>query len=190
VAYVCSGREGVIDCVLSKVLLDDKAQEVQKLQVEGNSGGMVGDGVNDAPALTQAEVGFASGAGTDVAMESPVTLIKGSLKCIITAIEISRAMMRNMHQNLVGACGYNTLGIPVALGVLYPFIGILLPPLVASAAWPSARRRSSPSPTVCASFIGRGRKLFVFSLVRFLTARGRKCSAPRAIGLSGALSAI
>ena len=125
--------------MLSKVLLDDKALEVQKLQVEGNSGGMVGAGVNDAPALAQADVGFSIGAGTDVAMESPVTLIKGSLKCTITAIEISRATMRNVRQNLVGAFGYNALGIPVAMGVLYPFIGILLLPLIAAAAWPSAR---------------------------------------------------
>ncbi len=126
--------------MLSKILLDDKAQEVQKLQVEGNSGGMVGDGVNDAPALARADVGFAIGTRTDVVIDaSDVTLIKGGLKCTITAIEISRATMRNVRQNLVGAFGYNALGIPVAMGVLYPFIDILLSPLIASAAWPSAR---------------------------------------------------
>ncbi len=129
------GREVGIDRVLAEVLPDDKAHEVQKLQLEGKSVGMVGDGVNDAPALAQADVGFAIGTGTDVAIEaSDVTLIKGSLMGVVTAIEISRATMRNVRQNLVGAFGYNTLGIPVAMGVLYPFIGLLLSPLIAAAA--------------------------------------------------------
>jgi len=129
------GREVGIERVLAEVLPDDKAHEVQKLQLEGKSVGMVGDGVNDAPALAQADVGFAIGTGTDVAIEaSDVTLIKGSLMGVVTAIEISRATMRNVRQNLVGAFGYNTLGIPVAMGVLYPFIGLLLSPLIAAAA--------------------------------------------------------
>jgi Cu+-exporting ATPase len=133
-------RQIGVDRVLSKVVLDDKAQEVQKLQVEGNSSGMVGDGVNDPTALAQADVGFAIGTGTDVVIDaSDVTLIKGSPMCIITAIEISRATMGNVRRNLVGAFGCNALGIPVAMGVLYPFIGILLLPLIAAAAWPSAR---------------------------------------------------
>ncbi|WP_292133377.1 HAD-IC family P-type ATPase, partial [Mesorhizobium sp.] len=128
-------REVGIDRVLAEVLPDDKAHEVQKLQLEGKSVGMVGDGVNDAPALAQADVGFAIGTGTDVAIEaSDVTLIKGSLMGVVTAIEISRATMRNVRQNLVGAFGYNALGIPVATGVLYPFIGLLLSPLIAAAA--------------------------------------------------------
>ena len=128
-------REVGIDRVLAEVIPDDKAHEVQKLQLEGKSVGMVGDGVNDAPALAQADVGFAIGTGTDVAIEaSDVTLIKGSLMGVVTAIEISRATMRNVRQNLVGAFGYNTLGIPVAMGVLYPFIGLLLSPLIAAAA--------------------------------------------------------
>jgi Cu+-exporting ATPase len=128
-------REVGIERVLAEVLPDDKAHEVQKLQLEGKSVGMVGDGVNDAPALAQADVGFAIGTGTDVAIEaSDVTLIKGSLMGVVTAIEISRATMRNVRQNLIGAFGYNALGIPVAMGVLYPFIGVLLSPLIAAAA--------------------------------------------------------
>jgi P-type Cu+ transporter len=128
-------RQVGIERVLAEVLPDDKAHEVQKLQLEGKSVGMVGDGVNDAPALAQADAGFAIGTGTDVAIEaSDVTLIKGSLMGVVTSIEISRATMRNVRQNLVGAFGYNTLGIPVAMGVLYPFIGLLLSPLIAAAA--------------------------------------------------------
>ena len=128
-------REVGIDRVLAEVLPNDKAHEVQKLQLEGKSVGMVGDGVNDAPALAQADVGFAIGTGTDVAIEaSDVTLIKGSLIGVVTATEISRATMRNVRQNLVGAFGYNSLGVPVAMGVLYAFIGLLLSPLIAAAA--------------------------------------------------------
>ena len=128
-------RQVGIDRVLSEVLPDDKAHEVQKLQLEGKTVGMVGDGINDAPALAQADVGFAIGTGTDVAIEaSDVTLIKGSLIGVVTAMEISGATMRNVRQNLVGAFGYNTLGIPVAMGALYPFFGVLLSPLIAAAA--------------------------------------------------------
>ncbi|MDX3966886.1 MAG: copper-translocating P-type ATPase [Bradyrhizobium sp.] len=128
-------REVGIERVLAEVLPDGKAHEVQKLQLEGKAVGMVGDGINDAPALAQADVGFAIGTGTDVAIEaSDVTLIKGSLMGVVTAIEISRATMRNVRQNLVGAFGYNTLGIPVAMGLLYPFLGLLLSPLIAAAA--------------------------------------------------------
>ena len=128
-------REVNVDRVLAEVLPDDKAHEVQKLQLEGKRVGMVGDGINDAPALAQADVGFAIGTGTDVAIEaSDVTLIKGSLIGVVTAIEISRATMKNVRQNLVGAFGYNTAGIPVAMGVLYPFFGLLLSPLIAAAA--------------------------------------------------------
>ena len=128
-------REVGVDRVLAEVLPEDKAHNVHLLQAEGKKVAMVGDGINDAPALAQADVGLAIGTGTDVAIEaSDITLIKGSLKGVVTAIEISKATMRNIKQNLTGAFLYNTLGVPVAAGVLYPFFGILLSPIIAGAA--------------------------------------------------------
>jgi Cu+-exporting ATPase len=128
-------RKVGITRVLAEVLPEDKANNIQQLQSEGKKVAMVGDGINDAPALAQADVGLAIGTGTDVAIEaSDITLIKGSLKGVVTAIEVSRATMKNIYQNLVGAFFYNTLGVPVAMGLLFPFFGLLLSPLIAGAA--------------------------------------------------------
>jgi Cu+-exporting ATPase len=128
-------KQVAVDRVLAEVLPQDKARNIELLQQEGKTVAMVGDGINDAPALAQADVGLAIGTGTDVAIEaSDITLIKGSLRGVGVAIELSRATMRNIKQNLFGSLIYNTLGVPVAAGVLYPFFGILLSPIIASAA--------------------------------------------------------
>ena len=128
-------KELGIDEVEAEVLPEQKVRVVEQLQAAGRIVAMAGDGINDAPALAQADVGVAMGTGTDVAMESAdVTLVKGDLRGIVRALKLSRAIMRNIRQNLFFAFVYNSLGVPIAAGVFYPFFGVLLSPMIAAAA--------------------------------------------------------
>ncbi|OGO95556.1 MAG: copper-translocating P-type ATPase [Coxiella sp. RIFCSPHIGHO2_12_FULL_44_14] len=133
-AHAVANAVGV-DEVLAEVLPQDKAAAVYQLQQQGHVVGMVGDGINDAPALAAADVGFAIGTGTDIAIESAsITLMAGSLQGVVEAMAISKDTMRNIRQNLWGAFIYNVVGIPIAAGILYPIVGILLSPMIAGAA--------------------------------------------------------
>jgi len=134
VAESVAQRLGIQE-VHAEVLPADKAQLVRTLQAEGRRVAMAGDGINDSPALAQAEVGIAMGTGTDIAMESAaVTLVKGDLEGILRARAVSRATVWNIRENLLFAFVYNILGVPVAAGVLYPHFGLLFSPMIASAA--------------------------------------------------------
>jgi len=124
-----------IDEIVAEVLPDQKAEVVKRFQAQGRVVAMAGDGINDAPALARAQVGIAMGTGTDVAMESAgVTLVKGDLRGIVRARRLSRSTMANIKQNLFFAFVYNAAGVPIAAGVLYPFFGLLLSPVIAAAA--------------------------------------------------------
>jgi Cu+-exporting ATPase len=124
-----------VDDFIAEVLPEDKVGEITRLRERGEKVGMVGDGINDAPALAGADVGFAIGTGTDVAIESAdITLMRGSLHGVADAVSISKATLGNIKENLLGAFAYNTLAIPVAAGILFPFTGLLLNPVIAGAA--------------------------------------------------------
>ena len=129
------GKQVGIDMIFAEVTPEDKYLKVKELQEEGYNVAMVGDGINDSPALVQADVGIAIGGGTDIAMESAdIVLMKRNLKDVLTAMDLSNATIKNIKQNLFWAFIYNTLGIPIAAGLLYPFTGHLLNPMIAGGA--------------------------------------------------------
>jgi Cu+-exporting ATPase len=133
-ARTVAGRLG-IDEVYAGMTPETKRDRVAALRADGRRVAMAGDGINDAPALAEADVGIAMGTGTDVAMESAdVVLVKGDLRAMVKAVALSRAVMRNIRQNLFWAFAYNLLGVPVAAGILYPWTGVLMSPMLAAAA--------------------------------------------------------
>jgi len=132
-AKVIADKAGITE-IIAQVLPDEKRSKIEEIQKSGLTA-MVGDGINDAPALAQADIGIAMGSGTDIAMESgDIVLMKGNLDGVVTALKLSRAVMRNIRQNLFWAFGYNVIGIPVAAGLLYIFGGPTLSPMLAGAA--------------------------------------------------------
>lgn len=144
-------KELGISQVIAQVLPDQKAQHIQALQQQGRKVAMIGDGINDAPALALADIGIAMGSGSDVAIESAqMTLLNSSPTSVVSAIELSKATLRNMKQNLFGAFIYNTLGIPIAAGVLYPAFGFYSAQLSPERRWRSPRSPWSAMPIACA----------------------------------------
>ena len=191
-------RELGIDEFRAEVMPDEKIEIVKRLKASGAIVAMAGDGINDAPALAAADVGIAMGTGTDVAIESAsITLVKGDLMGIVKAMHLSRAVMRNIRQNLFFAFMYNAVGVPIAAGVLYPFFGILLSPMIAGAAMSfssvsvianALRLRSDQ--IVAASLCEAESSICYFVRMRQLAAVGQRLQASETLALRAIRPAI